>query len=204
MMEERELPDDDHRSVPYALLALLVLSVGLVGYAGYELYPRFDLPAVEGASLLLLAVGAGVASFFSPCAFSLLLTLLGREVQTGGRSGEEDGGRKHVGHPFRFAGALSLGATAFLLVLGGVIALGGRTLVGDVVFASTEGRILRLTVGLFLVLLGLVQVDLLHNHLHALEDVLRSLFRKQAEVRRKRAFVGHTMFGFAYLLAGVG
>jgi len=77
-------------------------------------------------------------------------------------------------------------------------------LVGDVVFASTEGRILRLTVGLFLVLLGLVQVGLLPNPLHALEDALRPLFRKQAEVRRKRALVGHTMFGFGYLLAGFG
>jgi cytochrome c biogenesis protein CcdA len=48
--------------------------VALTGYAGYELYPRFDLPALEGASLLVLAAGAGVASFFAPCSFPLLVT----------------------------------------------------------------------------------------------------------------------------------
>lgn len=29
----------------------------MAGYAGYRLYPRFDLPAAEGAVLLLLAAG---------------------------------------------------------------------------------------------------------------------------------------------------
>lgn len=204
-MEEGEPPEaDEDRSLPYGLLGLLVLSAGLVGYAGYELYPRFDLPAVEGASLLLLAVGAGVACFFSPCAFSLLLTLLGREVRTGARSEEDDGDPPGPGGPFRFASALSLGATVFLLALGAVIALGGRALVGDVVFTSTEGRVLRLGVGLFLVLMGLVQVGLFPNPLHAVEDWLRPLLRKQAETRRGHPFVGYTLFGFGYLFAGFG
>lgn len=176
---------------PYASLALLVLFVGLLGYAGYELYPRFDLPGVEGAALLALAAGAGIASFFSPCAFPLLLTLLGREAAAGTS-------------PFRFASALSAGATAFLLLLGGMIALGGRTLVGDVVFTSPEGRILRLAVGLFLVLMGLVQWSVIPNPLHAAGDALPPLARAPTERDRTRPFLGHVSFGFGYLLAGFG
>ena len=52
--------------------------VGLAGYVGCLLYPRFGLPAAEGAGLLALAAAAGFAAFFSPCSFSLLAALLGR------------------------------------------------------------------------------------------------------------------------------
>lgn len=68
-------------AAPYLLLVILVSGLGAAGYAGYALYPRFDLPAAEGATLLLLAAAAGVASFFSPCAFGLLVTVLAREVR---------------------------------------------------------------------------------------------------------------------------
>ena len=37
-----------------------------------------DLPAGEGAGLAVLAAGAGVAAFFSPCSFPLLVTALAR------------------------------------------------------------------------------------------------------------------------------
>ena len=70
----------------YALLATGVALLGLAGYVGYVAYPRFHLPSVAGAALLALAAGAGVAAFFSPCSFSLLLTLLAREAASSGPS----------------------------------------------------------------------------------------------------------------------
>jgi hypothetical protein len=60
---------DRSAGVRYGLLAVAVVVVGLAGYLGYVVYPRFDLPAVEGAALLGLAAAAGIASFFSPCSF---------------------------------------------------------------------------------------------------------------------------------------
>lgn len=51
----------------YLALGLGALALALAGYLGYVFYPRFALPAGAGAGLLLLAAGAGVASFFSPC-----------------------------------------------------------------------------------------------------------------------------------------
>ncbi len=79
-------PDVTHRDrgpvSRYALLVVGVAVLAIAGYTGYELYPRFDLPAAEGAGLLVLATGAGIASFFAPCSFPLLVTLLSRPGST--------------------------------------------------------------------------------------------------------------------------
>src|ERR687892_1854453 len=103
----------------YVVLAGAVALAGLAGYVGYVIYPRFDLPSVTGAGLLLLAAGAGVAAFFSPCSFPLLLTLLTRQVR-GGSPGNR------LRSVLVFAGAFSAGAVAFVLSLGVLISLGGR------------------------------------------------------------------------------
>ena len=107
--------------IGYLLLALAVGVVALAGYGGYVLYPRFDLPAVEGAALLGLAAAAGLGSFFSPCSFPLLVALLGRAP---GADSERSGPP-----PLRFAGAL---AASFLPGLPGLLATG---LAGALLFA---------------------------------------------------------------------
>lgn len=191
------------KRVPYLywLLGLGVLILALVGYTGYVLYPRFGLPAVEGASLLVLATGAGVAAFFSPCSFPLLVTLLARE--TGG-DGQAVQRRRPVGSAFFFASALSLGAAAFLLASGLVIALGGEALFAGVTFTSAAGRVIRAAVGILLILLGRMQAGALPLSLHAVEHVSRPLMRSQAHLRHKNPILGFVLFGFGYLLAGFG
>lgn len=201
------------RGIRYGLLVLGIAVLAVAGYAGYELYPRFDLPAVEGAGLFLLAAGAGIASFFSPCAFPLLVTLLGRETGAreagppsgGNRTGPPAGpGGDRLGRSLRFATALSLGAAAFLALAGLGIALGGSALFRDVTFTSVAGRILRAAVGGLLILLGLVQLGTLPSPLHAVESLARPLLGRQAELRRRRPTAGLALFGFGYLLAGFG
>lgn len=71
----------------YFLLISGISVLALVGYAGYVIHPRFDLPAVTGVGLLILAASAGIASFFSPCSFPLLVTLLARETNAGKTEG---------------------------------------------------------------------------------------------------------------------
>ena len=104
----------------------------------------------------------------------------------------------------RFATGMSLGASLFVLPVGAVIALGGSGLVAGVTFTSVAGRALRLGVGVFLVLLGLVQLGLLPNPLHRVEEWIKPLQRLSARERRERPFWGYTLFGFGYLLAGFG
>lgn len=184
----------------YALLAAATAAVALIGYLGYVFYPRFDLPAGTGATLLVLAAGAGIASFFSPCSFPLLVSILSRPI---GAEMETQEGR-----PFRqaafFAAGLSVGASLFLVIVGLAIAGGASTYFDDVTFTSTAGIAIRIAVGLLLVTLGLVQLNVLAVSFRHLEPALHRYLRRQAEVRRRRPVAGFTLFGFGYLLAGFG
>jgi MFS family permease len=150
----------------YVLLAVGVVLLGLAGYAGYATYPRFQLPSVAGAALLALAAGAGVASFFSPCAFPLLLTLLARHAR-------EAGGRGGAARAVVFSAAFSVGIVAFLGVLGVLIGLGGRGLASSVTFLSPTGIAIRITVRALLVVLGLIQAEVLPGSFHGLERSMR-------------------------------
>lgn len=181
----------------YAVLVAAVVLVALGGYIGYVIYPRFELPAVQGAGLLGLAAAAGVASFFSPCSFPLLVGLLGRQAIAQARS--EGSARPGV-----FGGALALGAAVFMLLAGVVIALGGEALFAGVTFTSTAGITIRTIVGLLLITLGLIQTGILPFSLHEVSRLARPITRSQARLRRERPVVGFTLFGFGYVLAGFG
>lgn len=184
----------------YLTLALGTALLALAGYAGYVVYPRFDVPAGAGAGLLLLAAGAGVASFFSPCSFPLLVTMLARPLGDQARAQEGRPLRSAV----RFASALSAGAATFLIGTGAVIAVIGGGLFADVTFTSAAGRIIRLGVGLLLIALGLIQLNRLPVDLRLLEPAMHRYLRRQARVRRERPLLGFGLFGFGYLLAGFG
>jgi len=182
-------------AVPLILLAAAVLAVGLIGYGAYELYPRFELDAYQGVPLLLLAVGAGVAAFFSPCAFSLLLTLLARDVTP------EHGG---LARPLRFAAGMSAGALVFVLAVGAAIALGTQALIGDVTFTSTAGRLLRLAVGAFLVLMGLNLLGRLKIPMDKVASLRAPLLRTEHRQREQHPTLSYGIFGFSDLLTGFG
>lgn len=181
----------------YAVLVVGVVVVALAGYIGYVLYPRFNLPAAQGAGLLALAAAAGFASFFSPCSFPLLLGLLGRQAvaQTN---------RREAARPTVFGGALAAGSGTFLLLAGVVIAIGGQALFAGMTFTSPAGVTIRSIVGGLLVLLGLMQTGILPLSLHVVSDLALPLTRWQARLRRERPVAGFAVFGFAYVLAGFG
>lgn len=189
---------EKNRISRYAFLTFGVAILALAGYIGYVLYPRFNLPSVTGAGLLVLAASAGIASFFSPCSFPLLVALLGRAPSA------EDNKEQRIRHSILFSAALSIGASLFLLLTGAVIAAGGGALFRNVTFASTAGRIIRVFVGSFLVFLGLIQAGMLPFSFHKLEDLLKPLLRAEAGMRRRTPLIGFGLFGFTYLLAGFG
>ncbi len=198
----RELPQVESHPPPggrtrYALLVLALVVAGVAGYGGYVLFPRFAQPSVVGAGLVALAAGAGVASFFSPCSFPLLLTLLSRGI-----AAERGGGR--VRAAVVFGGTFAAGAAVFTVLLGLLIGLGGRGLAGSITFTSAPGIGLRIAVGTLLVFLGLVQANVIPISLHAVERALRPLGEAHARLRRDRPLAGWALFGFGYLLIGFG
>lgn len=182
----------------YGLLVAAVLAIAVAGYAGFVLYPRFDLPAAQGAGLLGLAAAAGIASFLSPCSFPLLVALLGRQAVE-----HAEDGRRTAG-PAVFGGALASGAAVFMVLAGIVIGLGGQALFAGVTFTSVAGIAIRSIVGVLLIVLGLVQTGRVPVSMHAVEHLARPLTRRAARLRRERPVVGFGVFGFGYVLAGFG
>lgn len=185
--------------IRYGAWVAAAVMLGLAGYAGYVVYPRFDFPAGAGAGLLVLAAAAGLASFFSPCSFPLLVSILARPL-----AADVGHHRRPFGRAIAFAGALSLGAAAFLAVTGGILAVGAGSLVEDVTFTSTTGRVLRIVVGTALVVFGLVQTNRVRVDLRRFEPALHKLLKRQAGLRRQQPLLGFVLFGFVYLLAGFG
>lgn len=92
----------------------------------------------------------------------------------------------------------------FLVAVGAGIAAGGSALFADVTFTSTAGRAIRIAVGLLLVGLGLLQLGRIRVSLRRFEPAVHGYLRREAEVRRRRPFLGFTLFGFGYLVAGFG
>ena len=186
----------------YGLFVAVVVALGVAGYGAYVLYPRFNLPPVDAVGLTVLSLAAGVAAFFSPCAFPLLATLLIREA-TG--SLERTARRRVVlQKALTYAAALSLGTVVFLALTGSLIAIGGRALVEQVTFTSLAGRIIRAVIGALLILFGLVQLEVLRLPFGRVASLVRPLLQSQARARREVPVAGFAIFGFAYLLAGFG
>lgn len=189
-----------HRAIGYGGLVAAVVGLSLAGYIGYIVYPRFDLPAGRGALLLALAAGAGVASFFSPCSFLLLVTMLARPLQDGRDNGKDPRGTGAL----RFAAALSIGATTFLLLVGTFMALGADAVFEDVTFTSPSGRVIRGLVGTLLIVLGLIQLSVLRVSLRRFESASHAFLGQQADPGNRSSMVRFGLFGFVYLLAGFG
>ena len=189
--------DRPHTRLRFILLSLLTLAVAIAGYAGYVVYPRFHLSPVAGSALLLLAAAAGIASFFSPCSFPLLLSILARAPGVA-----SDRGRATPS--LVYAVALAVGAAVFLILAGLVIALLGTALFAGVTFTSTAGRLIRAAVGLVLIFLGLVQLNRMPFEFRALEPAVHGTLRRQATFRHEHPLPGFFLFGFGYVLAGFG
>lgn len=188
----------------YLLGIIAVLILALAGYVGYVLYPRFDLPGATGIGLLVLAAGAGIASFFSPCSFPLLASLLARETGAVEQRGQAGSRHSPSGRALGIGAALAIGAAVFLLLVGTAIALGATALFEGVTFTSTAGMMLRAIVGALLIFLGLIQLDVTPLSFRKADELALPLLREQASFRREHPLAGFGLLGFIYILAGFG
>ena len=182
------------------LLIVFVVVIG-AGYLGFRVFAT--TPTLSAANLYLFAVVAGVASFFSPCAFPLLPSYFSF-YQTAGRHTE--GPRRGTGKALRFGLAAALGVITFALILGLIIAVLG-TGVAQTLSISGPGpsqfvRIFRGVVGIILLTLGIAQL-LGWNLKPAFMDSFAFYTRPNREGERGPA-ASLYLYGLGYNAAGMG
>jgi cytochrome c biogenesis protein CcdA len=177
-----------------ALLVVVTLVVGLAGYIGFRVFREFDVGGATGIGLVVVAATVGIAAFFSPCSFPLLLTALTRQVTAAPE--------RRTREALRFASGASIGAVAFVAGFGLLLSLGGGAIARLFSVDSAQGRILRVVVGIVLIVMGLVQLRVINLHFSGMARLAEPVDRKRAAIGDETKFMSHVLYGFGYLAAG--
>ncbi len=140
-------------------IGLLVVLAALIaaGYFGFRAF--VTTPDLSVLNLYALAVVAGIASFFSPCAFPLLPGYLSFYYLAGQ---EPHAAQSGAGRALKLGLAAALGVVTFDLILGVLIAMLGVGIAQGLSVSSPQPspfvRVLRGGVGVVLLLLGIGQL----------------------------------------------
>jgi cytochrome c-type biogenesis protein len=182
-------------------VSLLALLAALIA-GGYLLFRTFAvevMPSLSAYNLLVLAIIAGVASFFSPCVFPLLPGYLSVYYAVGDQAPKRD--------PFALGVAAALGVVTFNLGLGVVIGLLGAGVAEGVSISSADPsafvRLFRGGVGLALVALGVMQLAGT-NIKPQLVDSFAWRMRPQREGTTRDPAFSLYLYGLGYNAAGMG
>jgi cytochrome c-type biogenesis protein len=185
----------------YTLLLGVFLAVIIAGYFVFRAFAA--TPGQTEFNLYILAIMAGVASFFSPCAFPLLPSYFSFYHQA---DSDENGTSKGVRKTLRLGLAASFGVITFALVLGLMIALLGAGLAQGLSISGPEPsqfvRIFRGGVGVVLLILGVGQL-LGWNLKPVFADAFAYRTRPEREGKKKPA-ANLFLYGLGYNAAGMG
>ena len=189
-------PTTDWRPLA-AWLGLLALLIG----AGYFVFRTFAGGQLPGSiQLYLLAIVAGVASFFSPCAFPLLPSYISFYYAADQRTHDSSGGRLKLG----LAGAL--GVVTFDLVLGLIIAVFGAGLARGLSITSAEPSqfvlVIRIAIGIVLLVLGIGQLSGWNLKPQIADRFVYATQPKRGASRGPAASL--YFYGLGYTIAGLG
>ncbi len=185
----------------YTLLLGVFLAVIIAGYFVFRAFAA--TPGQTEFNLYILAIMAGVASFFSPCAFPLLPSYFSFYHQA---DSDENGTSKGVRKTLRLGLAAAFGVITFALVLGLMIALLGAGLAQGLSISgpapSQFVRIFRGGVGVVLLILGVGQL-LGWNLKPVFADAFAYRTRPERDGKRKPA-ANLFLYGLGYNAAGMG
>ena len=178
-------------------LVILTLVVG-----GYSLFLWFVVNIMKGGAafgLLFVALVAGVASFFNPCAFPLLPAYLAQYYTT--KEGEEVKSSSNI----LLSGlAASLGVVTFNMLLGGVIGILGAGFGKSLGIAGDNPNLsvrwLRGIVGLLLLYLGFSHATGKGNPF----EKLAHLWHPKSSPKEVSGIKKMYSYGFGYTLLGIG
>jgi cytochrome c-type biogenesis protein len=170
-------------------LGVLVFS----GYLGFRYFADSVVGNFTAFSLLLVAVVAGIAVFFSPCSFPFIPAYLGKYYTLKEKTGKVN--------PMVLGLFAALGLLTFNILLGLAIALIGEGFGRSLSISGKDPRslvrLLRGFVGFFLVLTGFSHTTGRGLNLHSLQA-------KAPSIGSENPFLGVYSYGFLYTLIGIG
>lgn len=167
----------------YVRIIMPAIVIAAIALAGYFVFLGFMNNDQTLVNLLPLAVVAGVASFFSPCAFPLLPSMVALDVENDSK------------HSPKAKGLLAaVGVLTFLVPLGIIIGFVGVPL-GNLL--QDNLNLIRSVIGVALIYLGYRQLKGMHF----------GFFEKHAPKLSKKNQSKTSvpfMFGFSYVMIGSG
>jgi cytochrome c-type biogenesis protein len=188
----------------YALLLALLIFIIFGGYTLFRVFVSTIMPDLSAYNFLTLAVIAGIASFFSPCAFPLLPGYLSF-YYTGVGDTAEGSETKH--RVIALGIAAALGVVTFNLALGVVIGLLGAAVAQGLSISGSQPnpfvRAFRAGVGITLMALGTAQLTGV-NLKPVLADALAWRVRPRQDAASRNPILRLYLYGLGYNAAGMG
>ncbi len=185
----------------WVALILATVAVVATGYGVFLYFLKGFSPTSGSLSLMIFAVVAGIATFFSPCSFPLMPGFLTRHIQLASGARQRTRTISTLSNGLAAAGGVLL----FDLTLGLVILILGLTFGGTLAISNSSPNIyvrtLRGSVGLILIglgLLGLRGVGIFHA------VVLNSFGRIVTEKGQVGPRLEMFAYGFGYVSIGIG
>jgi len=185
------------RSAIFLVAGMMLI---LAGYGGFRAFASIgDMSVVN---LYILAMAAGIASFFSPCAFPLLPGYFSFYLNA------QDKGKNSasLGRTLTLGMAAVFGVVTFDLLLGGGIALFGSGFASGLSISGAQGnqtvQILRGAIGVILVVLGIGQFRGWNLKTNFIENFVYRL-RPEREGKRSSS-LNLYFYGLGYTAAGMG
>jgi len=177
----------------YFTFIIILIIITILGYFGFLAFAQ-NIAMLDTLPIVIVAVFAGLATFFSPCSFGLLpayLSLYTKDKQ------------KQKGTILKNGVSASLGLIAFNVILGIIIAFIGLG-IGSAFSISAGGQLTRVTltiraiVGSILFILGILQFFHISIQGRLFKEVSQRL------TFRKKGYSNYFFYGFGYNLGNIG
>ena len=188
---------------PYVLLAVALAALGGFGYLGFLAFVKGILAPGEFAAfgLVITAVAAGTASFFSPCSFTVLpgylaFTSSANDAETG------QGYRNALKNGI----VAALGVVTVVAVLGAIIGALGTGVGAELSITGSDpsrlARALRIAIGVFVLAMGLMHILDLSHKIPLLGRI--SAWAIRAEGDGGGSLRSVYAYGAGYVVVGIG
>ena len=189
--------------VPYISLAGMLLALGGLGYLGFLAFVRNMLMPSEFAAygLVITAVAAGTASFFSPCSFTVLPSYIA--FASSGQNAEPG---KRFRSALKNGVVAALGVVTVVAVLGAVIGILGTGIGAELSITGSDpsplAKALRIGIGAFVLSMGLVHFTGQTHRIPLLGRI--SVWAIRAEGERGPSLRSVYAYGAGYVVVGIG